>query len=327
MTTLLVATTGGHLAQLADVAARLPEDGDGDGDRVWVTHENAQSRSLLAGEAVEYLPYVGVKDVLGVLRTAPVAHRLLRERHVSRAVSTGSGIALGFLPYLAARGVRAHYIESAARVGGPSLSGRLLSAAPGVRLYTQYRRLASGRWRYGGSVFDGFRPLEPGPTGPVRRAVVTLGTAQEFPFRRLLEALVPLLGPGGVLETDPSEPLRTLWQTGGTSVDGLPVAARPWLGADDLGRALAEADVVVTHAGVGSALAALGAGRCPVLVPREVARGEVGDDHQEQLARELADRSLAIHRRVDELTGEDLLAAARRRVERVARPPTFELVP
>ena len=48
MATLLVATTGGHLAQLVDIANRLPDDGDD--IRVWVTHDNSQSRSALAGE-------------------------------------------------------------------------------------------------------------------------------------------------------------------------------------------------------------------------------------------------------------------------------------
>jgi UDP-N-acetylglucosamine--N-acetylmuramyl-(pentapeptide) pyrophosphoryl-undecaprenol N-acetylglucosamine transferase len=158
-------------------------------------------------------------------------------------------------------------------------------------------------------------PAETPPPG-LRRAVVTLGTAAEFPFRRLLEAAVPLL-------TD----VETLWQTGGTPADGLPIQAQPWLPAAELADALVAADVVITHAGVGSALTALRSGRCPVLVPRETARGEAGDDHQEQLARELAERGLALYRRAEELTVDDLLEAASRRVERVAHPPTFELVP
>jgi UDP-N-acetylglucosamine transferase subunit ALG13 len=324
MTTLLVATTGGHLRELADVAERLPANGHG--ERLWVTHENAQSRSLLAGEPVEFLPYIGVRDVAGVLRTTRVAHRLLREHDLTRVVSTGSGIALSFLPYLAARGVPSHYVESAARVTGPSVSGRVLCAAPRVRLYTQYPRLAHGRWRYAGSVFDGFRP-DGSAVATVRRVVVTLGTAEEFPFRRLLEALAPLLGAGGPLESALGAPLETLWQTAGTPIDGLGITAQRWVAADRLDEALARADVVVTHAGVGSALAALRAGRCPVLVPREVSHGEVGDDHQEQLARQLAGRGLAIHRRVHELTADDLLAAAGRRVVRVEQPPSFELAP
>ena len=107
MTTLFVATTGGHLTQLNSLASRIPSDGDA----VWVTHANEQSRSMLADRDVEFVPYVGVRSVSDVLRCIPNARRLLAGRKLTRAVSTGSGIALGYLPYLAARGVRCHYIE------------------------------------------------------------------------------------------------------------------------------------------------------------------------------------------------------------------------
>jgi UDP-N-acetylglucosamine--N-acetylmuramyl-(pentapeptide) pyrophosphoryl-undecaprenol N-acetylglucosamine transferase len=326
MSTMLVATVGGHLTQLVDIAARLPDDENGN-ERVWVTHDHAQSRSLLGGEDVVYIPDIGMKDVPGVLRNLAVARRVLKLQGPTRAVSTGSGIALSFLPYFAARGVSSHYIESATRVDGPSLSGRLLRAAPRVRLYTQYRQLAGKRWRYRGSVFDGFTSMRVRDPRPLRRVAVTLGTMENFTFRRLLDKLAPLLRPGGMVELEQSEPVETLWQTGGTPADGLGVDPRPWLSATELNAALRAADVVVSHAGVGSALASLRAGHHPVLVPREAARGENCDEHQEQLARELADRGLAVHRRVDELTVDDLYLAAAHRIERVSHPPKFELVP
>jgi UDP-N-acetylglucosamine transferase subunit ALG13 len=326
MSTLLVATVGGHLTQLVDIATRLPDD-ENNNQRVWVTHDHAQSRSLLAGKCVVYVPYIGMRDVPGILRNLAVARRLLKQHRPTTAVSTGSGIALSFLPYLAARGVSSHYIESATRVTGPSLSGRLLRAVPGVRLYTQYRQLAHGRWRYRGSVFDGFTSAKLRGPSRVRRAVVMLGTMENFTFRRLLEKLAALLRPGGVLELEQSEPVETLWQTGGTPADGLGIAVRQWLSATELNAAVVDADVVVSHAGVGSALAALWAGHHPVLVPREAARGENCDEHQEHFARELADRGLAVHRRVDDLTVDDLRVAAARRVERVPDPPDFELQP
>jgi hypothetical protein len=53
-------------------------------------------------------------------------------------VSTGSAIALSFLPVARLRGVPCHCIESAARSASPSQTGRLLRRVPGVRLYTQY---------------------------------------------------------------------------------------------------------------------------------------------------------------------------------------------
>ena len=45
--------------------------------------------------------------------------------------------------------------------------------------------------------------------------------------------------------------------------------------------ATAAADVVISHAGVGSALTALRCGKRPILVPREAARGEHVDDSRE----------------------------------------------
>ena len=96
---LLLATTGGHLTQLAGIAERIPHDPDS----VWVTHANEQSESMLADRDVQFIPYVGVRDVRGVLGCVPVAHALHRRRRITRAISTGSGIAIGFLPYLAAR--------------------------------------------------------------------------------------------------------------------------------------------------------------------------------------------------------------------------------
>ena len=91
MTTAFIATTGGHLTQLAALAERLPPEGPGgagSSGAVWVTHENEQSTSLLAGRDVEYVPYVGVRDARGVLRSVRHAHSLLRRRRPRRAVST-----------------------------------------------------------------------------------------------------------------------------------------------------------------------------------------------------------------------------------------------
>jgi len=322
MTTLFVATTGGHLAQLDGLSTRVP----GDGAAVWVTNANEQSTSLLAGRDVEFVHYVGARDVRGVLRCVPTARRLHRERRITRAVSTGSGIALGFLPYLAARGVECHYIESAARVNGPSLTGRILQNVPGVRVYTQYRHWAGGRWRYGGSVFDRYEPVtREHPPNDRIRVVVTLGTATDFPFRRLVVSLLRQLRPGGELQRATGLPVDVLWQTGGTPVDDLPIRARPFLPARELREAIAQADIVVSHAGTGSALATFDAGRFPVLAVRRQRYREAVDDHQQELAAELGRRGLALNREADGISTDDLLTAMSRAVRTVRTPPPFAL--
>ncbi|MGH3897132.1 MAG: glycosyltransferase, partial [Pseudonocardiaceae bacterium] len=322
MTTLFVATTGGHLTQLDSLASRIPSNGAPDGGSLWVTHANEQSRSMLADRDVEFVPYVGVRSVPDVLRCIPDARRLMERRRVTRAVSTGSGIALGYLPYLAARGVECHYIESATRVSGPSLTGRVLRWVPGVRTYTQYPSWADRWWGYAGSVFDGYESaaLARVPEAAVR-VVVTVGAATQYPFRRLFEHLAPLLAPQGALARVTGLPVQVLWQTGDTHVGGLPIRATPVLPAAELAAALSAADIVISHAGTGSALAALNAGRLPILAIRDSARGEQVDDHQHQLATELARRGLALPRDAESITTTDMTTTLQTSIRRTASPP------
>lgn len=325
MTTLFVATTGGHLAQLDGLSRRIPHDPDS----VWVTHANEQSTSLLAGRDVEYVPYIGFHSVPGVLKAVPHAHRLYTRRKITRAVSTGSGIALAYLPYLAARGVECHYIESAARVTGASSTGKLLRKVPGVHTHTQYPHWDDPGWRYGGSSFDVYRPEphgEPRTLGDVVKVVVTVGTAAEFPFRRLIEPLATLFSEDGPLSKATERPVEVLWQTGCTPVDGLGITPRPFLPASELNDALAEADFVVAHAGTGSAMAVLDGGRFPLMALRKERFGEAGDDHQQDLAAELVRRGLAATiPDPAELTVEDLLATLDTNIVKTDNPPPFEL--
>jgi len=55
---------------------------------------------------------------------------------------------------------------------------------------------------------------------------------------------------------------------------------------------LRRADVVITHAGVGSLSAAIRAGHRPIVMPRRVAHHEHVNDHQLEIARELRERHL-----------------------------------
>lgn len=310
MTTMLVASTGGHLNELVRLAPRFLEPGE---DVLWVTNETVQSTSLLAGRPVAFVPYAGSRNVGVTARNAVPATALLRRLRPDRVVSTGSGIALSFLPPARALGIPAHYVESGTRVAGPSLTGRILERVPGVHRYTQHEGWAGRGWRHAGSILDGFT-AEPGDPAPVGRVVVTLGSWKQS-FRGLVERLAVLLPP----EAD------VLWQTGHTDVTGLVARPTPWVPARDLGRAVAEADLVVTHAGMGATLDALDAGKLPVVVPRRSAHGEQVDDHQVELARELHRRGLAVVRLPETLTAADLRLAAGRAVRGAAQLPPFAL--
>jgi UDP-N-acetylglucosamine transferase subunit ALG13 len=315
--TLLVASSGGHLKQLYDLLPRLRgPHGQPHAEVTWMTFDSPQARSLLDGERVVFARYTAPRDAAGVLANLRLARRTLARRRFSQVISTGSAIALSFLPVARALGIPCHYIESATRADGPSTTGRLLARVPGVHLYTQHPGWAAGPWRYAGSVFDGFAatPRQDAPA-TIRRAVVTLGTMETYGFRRLLERLVKVLPDGA----------EVVWQTGCTDTSGLPIDARRAVPADELLAAMRAADVVVAHAGTGTALTALEIGKCPVLVPRIHAYGEHVDDHQAQTARELAGRGLAVDAGADELILDHLLAAAALRVGRADDPPAMVL--
>ncbi|TPX04400.1 glycosyltransferase family 28, partial [Schumannella luteola] len=133
--TLLICSGGGHLKQLFTLAPRLgirPED------QLWATFENGLSTSLLEGRDTVFVPFAAPRDAWNTARIARIVRRLLQSGDIERVVSTGASPAVAALPQAARRGIEAHYIESAARADGPSLSGRILARFGGVRTYTQY---------------------------------------------------------------------------------------------------------------------------------------------------------------------------------------------
>lgn len=304
---LLIATAGGHLTQLTSLAPRLGIDVE---TAVWVTVPTSQSRSLLTGRDVIWAEYSSPRDARALAGHLALARRTIKNRDLSVAVSTGASLAPPFL--LAARmaGVACHYIESATRVDGPSFSGRLASRIPGVRLYSQYESWAEGRWSYRGSVFDGWQVSEDRTERELRKAVVSVGSARGFPFERMLRA---------VRDVMPSD-CEVVWQVLDASVDGLPGRVVEELGSDAFRAELESADIVISHAGTGSALTALELGLCPILIPRSAAHGEHVDDHQAQIAAMLDRRGLAVVRSPEQLTSGDLRAAALRSAHRVPGP-------
>jgi UDP-N-acetylglucosamine transferase subunit ALG13 len=313
MTALLVSTIGGHLSALHELVPRF--GGVDLSERLWVTHDSPQSRSLLAGEDVVYVPYIEERDLRGVLCAFGPARRLIVDRRIDTAISTGSAIAVAYLGAARSLGRAAHFIESTAFVTENSITGRILRRVPGVHTYAQSPLLERHGFAYRGSALDGFTAERVRPPRPPRRIVVTVGTSEEFGFRRLLDRLTTIIPPAS----------EVLWQTGCTDVSGLPLDATPWMPADRLVEAMRAADVVVAHAGGGSAIAALGAGRRPILVPRVAAFGDFRNDHQQQIAAMLAERGLAAVHSVDQLDTRCLAEATGWLVRPADALPRFEL--
>jgi UDP-N-acetylglucosamine--N-acetylmuramyl-(pentapeptide) pyrophosphoryl-undecaprenol N-acetylglucosamine transferase len=313
---LFIATTGGHLDELHQLQTRLrpaPQAVE------WVTHAGGQLHSLLRGETVHVVPYIGPRDYRSLAANMMPALKILRARRYSMIVTTGAGIALPFAALSRLRGLPFHYIESAARADGPSFTGAMAARISGINLYTQYPNWADARWQYRGSLFDGFDASSAAPPNGVDRVVVTLGTMRTFGFRRAVEALVRVL-PAVV-----NSGAEILWQTGCTDITGLRLRTHETVPTAELRAAIAGADLVVAHAGVGSALTALETGHRPLLLPREAAHHEHVDNHQSMIAAELSQRGLAVSSCPDTLSVDHVLNALAGHAGKVTRPPVFSL--
>jgi UDP-N-acetylglucosamine transferase subunit ALG13 len=103
--------------------------------------------------------------------------------------------------------------------------------------------------------------------------LVTVGSST-IPFDRLLAA---------VNELDPTG--RIVVQHGASTIRPHAAECVDFVEYEELVELMREAQVVITHGGVGSIMTALGTGKRPVVVPRRQEHGEAVDDHQLVFAR------------------------------------------
>lgn len=119
----------------------------------------------------------------------------------------------------------------------------------------------------------------------------TTGTSPA-PFGRMMEALAAL----------PAEQLHVQY---GPNAPPPCAGAYDYLPFNRTVELIESANIVVSHAGVGSIICALRAGHTPIVFPRLKRYAETVDDHQAELAEALADRGTV----VVAWTPEDLVAA------------------
>ncbi|MFK5582853.1 glycosyltransferase [Serinicoccus sp. LYQ131] len=245
-----------------------------------MTARTAQTAQLLAEEPTHWVSPIAAREGGRALARIPEALRLIKLHRPDVVISTGAALAVPYLLASRLLGIRTHYIESATRLGGPSVTGRMMDRLPGMRLHHQGFQQPVTGWHAVSSVFDAYCP-GPDIYRGLSRAFVTVGTEQ-FPFVRALDDVARSVPPS----------TEVLYQTGHTPVPAARASYRQWMPFDELVQALEQADVVVTHAGVGSILTALRAGKHPVVMPRLQRMGEHVDDHQTELAQMLELRGL-----------------------------------
>lgn len=134
---LLVASTGGHLAQLM-----VMRDWWSTFDRTWVTFDKADAHSALAGESVIYASHPTTRNLPNAMRNLALARRTIADIKPSLLVSTGAGVAAPFFLVAKARRVPSIYIEVFDRIDSTTMTGRMcrpLAAAFCVQWEDQMR--------------------------------------------------------------------------------------------------------------------------------------------------------------------------------------------
>lgn len=276
---LLASSAGGHFTELQIIARQRGIRRD---DQHWVVPRTAQTESALTGHpSVTWVPQVGSHEFSKAVQQFGAALRLHRAVRPRMVLSAGAAQAVPHLLVAGMLHTPVEYVESVARIDGPSLTGRLVAQLPTAHLCAPVAGWGR-RWPVMPNVFSDYRAI-PGEPREIRRAVVALGT-ERFPFHRAVAEARAALGPG----------VNVVWQTGSTTYALNGAELQHWIPSDALAEAMVHADVVITHAGAGSILTALGAGHVPVVLPRSGSLGEHVDEHQSRMAQGLAERGLVI---------------------------------
>ena len=110
---------------------------------------------------------------------------------------------------------------------------------------------------------------------------------ESFPFDRLVHAI----------ETGVERGLidgEVFIQNGDSPVAGGSCQSRRFMGFDEVVDRMREADIIVSHAGVGTTFLCLEMGKVPILFPRRACFREHVDDHQVLFARKMGEQGKAL---------------------------------
>jgi UDP-N-acetylglucosamine:LPS N-acetylglucosamine transferase len=125
---LLVASSGGHLAQLWSLRPWWERR-----DRTWVTFRTPDAEPLLHDEPVVWAHHPTTRHLGNLVRNSVLAVRTFSRARPSVVVSTGAGVALPFFVLAWLLRVPTVYIEVYDRIDSPTLTARL--CRPFTRLF------------------------------------------------------------------------------------------------------------------------------------------------------------------------------------------------
>lgn len=117
---LLVASSGGHLAQLLALQPWWSSR-----RRIWVTFATPDAESQLLQEEVVWAHFPTTRNLRNLIRNLWLAFRVVPRFRPDVVVSTGAGVALPFFIAARLRGIPTVYVEVYDRIDTRTLTGRL----------------------------------------------------------------------------------------------------------------------------------------------------------------------------------------------------------
>ena len=121
MKVCLVGSSGGHLTHLYMLKPFWQ-----DKERLWVTFDKEDARSLLEGEKIVFCYYPTNRSLKGLLINTKLAWKVLRKERPDLIISTGAAVAVPFFYIGKLFGIKGVYIEVFDRIDHATLSGKMV---------------------------------------------------------------------------------------------------------------------------------------------------------------------------------------------------------
>jgi len=117
----LVSSSGGHLSHLY-MLKRFWESKD----RIWVTFDKEDARSLLKDEKMYSCAYPTNRNIKALIKNTILAWKVLRKEKPDLIISSGAAVAVPFFYLGKLFGAKLIYIEVFDRIDRPTMTGKMV---------------------------------------------------------------------------------------------------------------------------------------------------------------------------------------------------------
>lgn len=283
---LFISSTGGHFSELLQLKPLFKKY-----DSYIITEKDKTSENLKEeyGEKFFFLPY-GTRSKLFTyifkylylcLKTIYLYFKI-RPKYI---VTTGTHTAVPMCYIGKLFGSKIIFIETFANSKSKTLSGRMIYPIANLFI-VQWKEMLElyPKAVYGGSIYWCTNYVHFAPNvwmfiknGEVNMILVLLGT-QNNSFTRLLQAIQDNIDKKVITD-------KVIVQAGFTKFDSKDMKIFSMMSKKEFSKLQDEADLIITHAGVGSIISSLEKGKKVIVVPRLKRYNEHVNDHQIQIAK------------------------------------------